>query len=252
VMAELEAIGPTGVTILSRTPERAASLAEARGFEARPWGEVAAALADADVVVACTSASEPVIDVGMLAAVRAGAPGRPLVCVDLGVPRDIDPAVRDLPGVTLIDVEHLDAVAKEHLAEYTREVAEASRIIVEETERYMTWWHGRGVASTVARLHAHASAVCDAELERVLARLPELSPRAHAVVREAVARVAAKLLHQPTLALKHDPEGANMALVVERLFALPPSRGHADEKDPETAFRCAKAQEQYQAKVAAT
>jgi glutamyl-tRNA reductase len=241
VVADLVALAPAKVTILSRTPERAAALAISKGIEARLWNQLAPALADADLVVACTSARTPVLDASVLAAARAGSSQRPLVCVDLGVPRDIAPGVGDLPGVTLLDVGHLDATATECRVAHTREVTHARRIVAEETERYMTWWHGRGVASTVARLHAHASAVCDAELERALARLPELSPQDHAVVREAVARVAAKLLHQPTLALKSDPEGANMALVVERLFALAPAAARGGEPEAEPAFRRAEA-----------
>lgn len=220
VLAELEDARPARVTVLSRTAQRASALAAAKGVEARPWSDLAGAITDADVVIACTSAPIPVLHATTLAAARAGAARRPLLCVDLGVPRDIAPAVGELPGVTLIDVAHLEAAAAEYRAERAREVAHADRIVAEETERYMRWWQGRGVATTVTRLRAHADAICDVEIERALARLPELSPRTQAMVREVVARVAAKLLHEPTLALKEDPEGANIALVVERLFAL--------------------------------
>jgi glutamyl-tRNA reductase len=76
------------------------------------------------------------------------------------------------------------------------------------------------VTSTVARLHARADVIRRAELERALARLSGLTPSERSVVGELASRVVAKLLHEPTLALKRDPEGANMAVVVERLFAL--------------------------------
>jgi glutamyl-tRNA reductase len=99
-------------------------------------------------------------------------------------------------------------------------LARAEAIVAHETERYMEWWRGRGVASTVGRLHARADAIRRAELERALARLPEMTPQTRAVVGELSMRLVAKLLHEPTVALKHDPEGANMAIVVERLFAL--------------------------------
>jgi len=89
----------------------------------------------------------------------------------------------------------------------------------------MEWWRGRGVASTIAQLHARANAIREAELVRALARLPDLDGPARAVVRDLAARMMAKLLHEPTLALKRDPEGVNMAVVVERLFALGPATG---------------------------
>ena len=102
----------------------------------------------------------------------------------------------------------------------TRDLSQAESIVEQETERYMEWWRGRGVASTIARLHARANAIREAELERALARLPGLDSQARAVVRDLATRMAAKLLHEPTLALKRDPEGVNMAVVVDRLFAL--------------------------------
>ncbi|MDF2772497.1 MAG: glutamyl-tRNA reductase [Geminicoccaceae bacterium] len=223
LLAELARVAPASITIVNRTAERAASLAAAAGVDARPWRDLPGVLGEADVVVACTSAPVPVIDASLLAAARTSAPSQPLVCVDLGVPRDIAPAVRELPNVMLIDVDDVDAATTGYRAERARDVVRVEQVVAEETERYMAWWRGRGVASTVARLHAQADAICQAELERTLARLPELSPRERAVVGEAVARVAAKLLHRPTLALKEDPEGANMALVVERLFELEPA-----------------------------
>lgn len=219
LLAELARAAPASITIVNRTAERAASLAAAAGVDARPWRDLPDVLGEADVVVACTSAPVPVIDASLLATARTSESGRPLVCVDLGVPRDFAPAVGWLPNVTLIDVDGVDAATTGYRMERARDVARAEHIVAEETKRYMTWWRSRGVASTVARLHALADAICQAELERTLARLPELSPRERAVVGEAVVRVAAKLLHRPTLALKEDPEGANMALVVERLFA---------------------------------
>ena len=87
----------------------------------------------------------------------------------------------------------------------------------------MEWWRGRGVASTIAQLHARANGIREAELARALARLPDLDGPARAVVRDLATRMMAKLLHEPTLALKRDPEGVNMAVVVERLFALGPA-----------------------------
>lgn len=220
VLAELGRSAPARTTIVNRTTDRAVSLAATTRAEARPWTDLPSVLAEADVVVGCTSAPVPVLEARLLAAARTSASDRPLVCLDLGVPRDIDPAVVALPGVTLIGVADLDAVTTGYRIEHAREASHAEQIVAEETERYMAWWRGRGVASTVALLHARADAICQAELQRTLARLPELSPRARAAVGEAIERVAAKLLHEPTLALKHDPEGPNMALVAERLFAL--------------------------------
>ncbi len=214
---------PSGrITVVNRTYAHALELAAAHEVEACPWDALPAALAEADVVVGCTSAVYPVLDVETVRAARRRAAARPLLCIDLGVPRDIEPRVGELPGVTLIGVDELETEATAYRAEREQEVAAAELIVAEETERFMEWWRGRGVAAAISRLRAHAEAIRKAELERALARLPELTAREHAVVRTLAERITAKLLHEPTVALKRDAEGANMALILERLFALRP------------------------------
>ena len=219
-LAHLGAVGAARVIVLNRTDARAAELAAAHGVEVRAWDELASVLEEADIIVGCTASPTPVVTAEMLARVRVGADARSLLCLDLGVPRDIDPAVSALPGVTLVDVDRIESMAAARRAERARDLVRANAIVAQETERYMEWWRGRGVASTVARLHARAETIREAEVARALARLPELTPQARAVVRELATRVVAKLLHEPTVALKRDPEGANMAVAVERLFAL--------------------------------
>lgn len=218
-VTHLGSIPNARITVLSRTLERAAELAAAYDVVARPWDQLADALATADVVVGCTGSQTPVVDAAMLVNARGPEAG-PLVCVDLGLPRDIDPAVSAVSGVRLIDLEQVGAETSARRVDRTRDLSQAESIVEQETERYMEWWRGRGVASTIARLHARANAIREAELERALARLPGLDSQARAVVRDLATRMAAKLLHEPTLALKRDPEGVNMAVVVDRLFAL--------------------------------
>ena len=217
-LGRLATIDGVRVTLVNRTYDRAAELAASHRATARPWSELADALAAADVVIACTGAQSPVLDVPTLTSARAD--GRRLLCLDLGMPRDIDPQVASVSGVTLIDMDRIEAEAATRRATRARDLTRAESIVDQDTERYMEWWRGRGVATTIARLRARAEAIRDAEVERAMARLPELAPHARAVVRDLAARVVNKLLHDPTLTLKRDPEGANMALVIERLFAL--------------------------------
>jgi glutamyl-tRNA reductase len=218
-ITHLASIPHVRITVLSRTLERAAGLAAAYDVIARPWDQLADALATADVVVGCTGSQTPVVDAAMLERVRS-CEASPLVCIDLGLPRDIDPAVAAIPGVRLIDLEQVGAETSARRVDRTRDLSQAESIVEQETERYMEWWRGRGVASTIARLHERANVIREAELERALARLPGLDSHARGVIRDLATRMAAKLLHEPTLALKRDPEGVNMAVVVERLFAL--------------------------------
>jgi glutamyl-tRNA reductase len=222
VLAQLSTLGSTRVAVVNRTYERAVDAAAAHGFSARHWDDLADALSEADVVIGCTGAPGALVGAALLEHVRDTS-AQPLLCVDLGVPRDIEPGVASLPGIRLIELHRIESEAAAHRSDRTtREVVRAESIVAQDTERYMEWWRGRGVATTITRLRARAEDIRAAEVERAMARLPELGPHARAVVRELATRMVNKLLHEPTLALKRDPEGANMALVIERLFALQP------------------------------
>lgn len=234
VLAQLATLGSRRVSVVNRTYERAVDAAAAHGFSARQWGDLADALSEADVVIGCTGAPGPLVGAAMLEHVR-GTGARPLLCVDLGVPRDVEPDVASLPGVRLIELDRIESEAAARRSDQTaREVVRAESIVAQDTERYMEWWRGRGVATTIARLRARAEDIRDAEVERAMARLPELSPHARAVVRDLAARMINKLLHQPTLALKRDAEGANMALVLEQLFALDGATAEQDTSHQES------------------
>ena len=221
-VAHLASIPNVRVTVLSRTFERAVEIAATHDAVARPWEHLSEALAAADVVLGCTGSRTPVVDATLLSNARRDRTA-PLVCVDLGLPRDIDPAVTAIPGVVLIDLERVGVETSLRRAGRARDLVQAESIVEQEAERFMEWWRGRGVASNIAQLHNRANAIREAELARALARLPNLDGPARAVVRDLATRMVAKLLHEPTLALKRDPEGVNMAVVVERLFALGPA-----------------------------
>lgn len=207
------------VTVVNRTLESGAALASTHGAAARPWAELPDAVAGADIVLVCTAADSAVLDAATLSTGRR-LTRRPLLCVDLGVPRGVDRSIAEFPWVTLVDLDRLESDAAVHRTERAHDVMRAEEIVTGETERYMQWWRGRGVASTITRLHAHAAAIAQSELERALARLPDQPARQREVVAELARRIVGKLLHEPTLVLKRDAEGENMAAVVERLFAL--------------------------------
>ena len=233
VVDHLAQIGHTRPTLLNRTHAHAVALAQEVEANVRAWEDLPSVLATADILFAGTASTTAIVDAAMLERARAGRT-TPLVCVDLGVPHDIDVSVARLDGVRLIDLHHIEVEAARRRATRTHELARAESIVGQETERYLEWWRGRSVAATITRLHARAAEIRDAEIERGMARLPELSPHARAVVRELAVRMMSKLLHAPTLALKRDPEGANMALVVDRMFALGESATELDNPHQES------------------
>ena len=228
-LRHLLAAAPARITVVGRSAESAAALALAHGVDAAGWEAIPSLLESADVLLSCTAASLPVVDAESMRAARQAA-SRPLLCIDLGVPRDIDSAVREIAGVTLIDIDSIGVAASELRLERHRQIAAAEELVADEVERFMTWWRERDVAPTIARLHARANRIRAAELERALSRLGNLSPREQDVVRALAERITSKLLHDPTIVLKRDPEGGNMAIMLDQLFRLTPAeqREHPD------------------------
>jgi glutamyl-tRNA reductase len=219
VLRHLEDARTARVVVASRRIERAVALATRYHATAIPLEEVPRVLADSDVVIGCTSAPDVVIRAGDVAAARRTASTK-LLCLDLGVPRDIDPDVRGVPGVTLVDLDELQAAAEENRARRMREVEAAEIVVAAEVERFMDWWRSRQVVPTIAALRAYAAQVRDSELARALARLNELPPRDVFVIQALAQRIVAKLLHRPLTVLKADAEGANMAQMLQQLFQL--------------------------------
>ena len=215
------------VTILGRRPERAAALAKAIGAASAGLDALPSALAGADVVFCCTSAREPVLTPNLLS-------GRPVVCVDLGMPRDVDPAVKSLHGVTLVTLDELSLMADAHRAARREHVPAAEAIVARETERFVAWRAARGSAAAIVALRAHAEQVARAEAERALTRLESDSPRDRALIGELANRIVAKLMHAPTQALKTHPESDNIALALSAAFGLPGAAGELDRALPTT------------------
>ena len=219
-LKHLAGSGPAGVTVINRTSARAAALAAPHQATVLPWTDLDAALGAADLVVSCTGAPEPVI---RAAAVRRAMIGRvncPLVCLDLAVPRDVEPAAATVPGVTLYDVDSLQAICADNRRQRAHAIGHAQAVVGTATARFMAWWQARAVAPTIQALRDHAETIRDAELARTLARLAHLPPADQAAVQYLAAALVNKLLHQPITVLKTAPEGANMAQVVQELFGL--------------------------------
>lgn len=233
-LKQLSGRGAAAVTITNRTASRAAALAASYGAAAVAWESLSDIVADADLVISCTSAPETVIDVDMLTR-RGDASSEPVVVFDLAVPRDVSPAAADLAGVMLWDIDGLQAICDDNRRRRSAELSSAEAIAESESARFMTWWSARQLAPTISALVGHAENIRDAELERLLARLPDLTEREEQLLRAFAGRVVSKLLHHPLRVLKEDPEGANMAQTVRALFGLLPPRESATEEENQSA-----------------
>ncbi|MDQ1601634.1 MAG: glutamyl-tRNA reductase [Actinomycetota bacterium] len=215
--------GAARVVVANRTLERAERVAAAVGGEAVPLDSLQAALASADLVVSCTGAVGHVLDTAMLAAAVAGRPDRPLVVLDLALPRDVDPSAHDLPGVTVVDLETLAGALA--TSEHAADVEATREIVVEEVAAFLGWQRAVSVAPTVVALRDMADSVVRAELVRLTGRLPDLDPHARAEIEQTVTRVVDKLLHAPTVRVKQlaeEPGGQSYADALNKLFGLDP------------------------------
>jgi glutamyl-tRNA reductase len=212
------------VTVSSRTDASAERLAASVGGRAADLADLTAELAAADVLVTCTGASGLVIGTDVVAAAMAGRSGRPLVVVDLALPRDVDPGVAALPGVHVVDLALLqgERIARDG-ALPTADVVAARALVERETSLLRAERHAAAVAPTVSALRSQAAEVVDAELLRLSTRLPDLDARARSEIARTVRRVVDKLLHEPTVRVKElasSPGGTDYADALRALFGL--------------------------------
>jgi glutamyl-tRNA reductase len=215
---------PADLVVVNRTRARALTLSETVGGRAAGLDELPDALRAADVVIVSTGAALPVLDAELLRPVaEARRDSEPLLVADLGVPRNVEPAVRHLPGVSLFDMDDLTAYAERALEGRRGEVLQASAIVAREIERFREDDRARGAAPVVAALRAHVEELRQAELERHRARGSQLDAAQWEAVEAVVRDVLAKLLHQPTVALKDaagTPRGERLVEALRALFDL--------------------------------
>ena len=227
--AHLTRAGINYVYVVNRSLPRAQRLARkiresGTAAEALSLDNLATALADADVVVSCTGAVRPVVslaDVHNTLAATSRDTDQPLVMCDLGMPRDVDPAVSGLPGVWVVD---MDRVQREPSARAAAADAEAARHLVSaEVATYLAGQRMAEVTPTVTALRQRAADVVEAELLRLDHRLPELEATHRDEVARTVRRVVDKLLHAPTVRIKQlasAPGGDSYAEALRELFEL--------------------------------
>ena len=214
---------PRRVVVANRSVRRARDFVhEAAGgpFEMRAASleQVATELADADVVLTAVAAESHVLQAADFAAVRG-----PLLVVDLGVPRNVDPAVGALEGVTLLDMDTLGASVARALGDRAEESVAARGIIAAEVERFRSASRQRGAAPVIASLRARLESLRSAELERHRAQLADLSEEEWEHVDAATRAALAKMLHEPTMLLKETagtPRGERLVEALRILFDL--------------------------------
>jgi glutamyl-tRNA reductase len=223
--------GVSTIFVANRHADRARSLAERFGGTVLSLDHLPHQLETADIVVASTSSPHPIVSADALAQViprRGTPPTRPIVFIDLAVPRDIDPECADLPGVSVYDMDDLQAVVARNLEVRSEEALRAERVVEDEIQRFAKWLGQLDVVPTVAALRQRGDAIVEGVLAENATRWESLSERDRERVEKLARTVAQRLLHEPTLRMKSAGGHGRLQLVRE-LFGLDDAAAPAPE-----------------------
>jgi glutamyl-tRNA reductase len=220
--------GARSVVVANRTLDHAQRLAASVGGRAVALDQLEEAFVTADLVISCTGAVGHVVEAGAVAAAQQRRNGRPFVLLDLALPRDVEPAVHDIDGVLVVDLETLASTLSD--TEHVADVEATKEIVADEVAAFLGWQRASSVAPTVVALRGMAEEVVVSELVRLAGRAPDLDDRTRVEIESTVRRVVDKLLHAPTVRVKQfaeEPGGQSYADALSRLFDLDPKEVEA-------------------------
>ena len=223
VLKTLVSGGARAGVVANRSIESARALASRYGGEAAGLGGVEAALTRADILVASTAAPEPVVTADHVRAAARARRGRPVLIVDLGVPRNVEEDAARVEGVILYDIDALQDVVARNRAYRLEEADRARALIAEEVRKFAALVRTDDVAGTIARLCSEMKLIGDFERRRALARMGDLTDLQREEVGRMAERIVGKMLHSPIRALKEEARsarGAEAERMLRRLFGL--------------------------------
>jgi glutamyl-tRNA reductase len=212
--------GAKRLTITNRTYHRAAELAQRLRAKAVPLTSLTKTLADTDIVISASGAPLPLIGKDHLAPIMARRNGRSILLIDIAVPRDVDPEVREIHGVHLYDIDDLDAMCPAGSEEREMEIAKVGTIVEEEVQRYLAWWRSLRAVPTIISIRRRVEAIRQEEVAKALRRLPHLSSRERERIEALTGAIVKKLLHSPLTRVKlHSGDPLYLAMTQD-LFGL--------------------------------
>ncbi|REJ84556.1 MAG: glutamyl-tRNA reductase [Planctomycetota bacterium] len=212
------------IVVCNRTAERAERLAGEFGGTVRPWEQLDICLADADLIVSATGASEPVVSIERFQRARAKSGAKPVFILDLGAPRDFQPGVGHIDdGVFLYDIDDLEATCRKNREARATEIERAHAIIEQETARFVHELHHKATGPIIGRLRDHWHEISAAELEILFRKMSHLPDEDRRAIERTIERIVNKLLHPPLETLREESrEGTPHGLLdaIRRLFHL--------------------------------
>ncbi len=210
------------VVVANRTRDKGERLASRVGAEVCDFGAIGRGLRDADLVLCSTGAPAPVVDAEAVAVAMRARPDRPLVLVDLAVPRDVDPACAEVAGVTVLDIDAVRALTE--TGRTGAEVVKARALVEQEATLFAAWTRSVRVEPTIAALRSRAEQIRAAEVARVAGRLGPLDERQRDALDTLTKGIVNTLLHEPSVRLKALADGRGddaYAAALRELFDLP-------------------------------
>ena len=231
--------GALTVFVASRRRDRAIALAKRYGGESLSFDELPVALESADILVTATASPHLLLEAPELSEVMARRPARPMLLIDLAVPRDIDSTCQEIDGVSLYDIDDLESVISRNRTVRQAEARRAEGIIEEEIQSFAGWLGSLEVLPTISALREHAVQIADRVLAENEGKWESASERDLERVQALARAILNRLLHEPTLrmkALRDDRVHARMALVRELFDLEEPTGSSAASGETSQAF----------------
>ena len=225
VMQHFAALQPGKLLITNRDPLKASALAERFNGSAVPFEKLSDHLVAADIVITSTGSTHPIITRPQFDKLRRQRRGRPIVLIDIAVPRDVDAAVGEIDNVYLYNVDDLQQVVAGTLASRQDAINAARSIVNRSVEEFLIWHRTRELGPVIDQLYKRSHELAREELERTIGKLPNISEQEKQHLEELTRRIVNKLLHDPIKTLRetnpaHGPTGQYVH-AMQKLFQLP-------------------------------
>ncbi|MBM4462057.1 MAG: glutamyl-tRNA reductase [Chloroflexi bacterium] len=213
--------GACHIAVTSRSYEKASALALALGGKAVTLANLGEEMKAADIVISCTGAPHIVLDASQVRQAMRARPEKPMVVIDIAVPRDVEAEAGEVENVFLYNIDDLNEVSNSNRRLRERETKRAAAIIEAEVERFASWWQTLGVRDTIGALVSKAESIRQAQLKTTLKKLKGLSSEERDALEAMSKTMMQKLLHEPIERLKKDRRYAG---AVSELFNLEPEK----------------------------
>ncbi|MCL4562424.1 MAG: glutamyl-tRNA reductase [Chloroflexi bacterium] len=225
----LHAHGATCVTVVNRTQQRSADMAERWGFRSARFDRLSEVIQEADLVIASTNAPHALVTPELVEEAMLHRRQRPMVLIDISIPRNIDPDVASIPGARLYDIDNLQAYLNGSIAERIKEIPSVEEIVASEVHHMELWLHQFEILPTITDLRQKAEDIRKREVTRAMHHLPDADEQTRLQIEQLSVSLVNKLLHEPTLNLRSEAlngQAAEYAEVLRRLFGLTAEKSH--------------------------